>query len=524
MFKKITAIVLSLACAGTAALSLTSCKGGDADGSGKTKVSILWMEGGGTPYQEDWLALKEIQERANVKLDMQVVPGKDYGQKKSIVLASGEIPDLLTNCWPAEMSSYAKDGVLLPVSDHLDKLPNLKEILEDPEWDLGDTVKDISEADGKFYVLPAMNKTLKNSQCFIIREDIFNKNGIAIPKTYEELHQAMKQLKQIYPESLGTGDLYNGAQIMSFVAEAFDTKGGFSIPWGYVYDYKTKEWYYAPTSDRYKQLLTFMRSMYDDGCLDPEAFTQDSSQWGQKVSNSQYFVFPSNSGPSEAKSQEKKLKELGIEDAKCTALLPLEGPTGIRAVKPSSKNQGGMAMPASVAKKSSFDKIMEFCDWLYYSEEGALLTTIGVEGVTYDIVDGEYQFKPEINTATNPDGTVSLGKDMGINLMGINTLVPDRRPESATKMGADPDQYAFQQAIIDGDMIPKDDPIVKFTTEQSDRAKLLITTLNDYTNQMFMKYMFGKEDLSTWDTFVSECEKKGCNELLEIVKEAWANN
>jgi len=517
MFKKIMSAVLSVSCAATAMLSLTSC--GEKGDDEQTTISMLWMEGGGTPYQEDWAVIKEIEKRQNVKLDLQVVPGKDYAQKKSIVLASGDIPDLLVNCWPAEMSAYSKDGLILPVSDYLDKLPNLNKILT--EWDLDDTIANISEADGKFYILPAMNKTLKNSQCFAIREDIFNKHNIPIPTTYEELYQAMKKLKEIYPESLGTGDLYGGAMILSFLAEAFNTKGGYSIPFGYVYDYDKEEWYFAPCSDRYKELLTYMNKMYNDGCLDPEAFTQDGTQYGQKVHNSQYFVFPVN-GPKEAKGEERKLRELGITDAKVTALYPLAGPTGTRAVKPSSKNQGGMAIPATAAKKKNFDKLLEFCDWLYYSEEAAILTTIGIEGDTYDIVDGKYQLKPEVSTINNPEGTINLGKDKGIGLMGLNTLVPDILPEEITLLQADADQYEFEKYIQDNNMIPLDDPIVKMTPEQSDRAKLLITTLNDYTKQMHMKYIFGKESLDTWDTFVEECKNKNCDELMEIVEEAWA--
>ena len=70
-------------------------------------------------------------------------------------------------------------------------------------------------------------------------------------------------------------------------------------------------------------------------------------------------------------------------------------------------------------------------------------------------------------------------------------------------------------------MTTPDDPIVKFTDEQTERTQLLITTLNDYTGQMIVKFIFGQESLDNWDSYVEECRKKGSDELMQIVNEAW---
>ncbi|MEI0736314.1 hypothetical protein VQ056_05980 [Paenibacillus sp. JTLBN-2024] len=36
---------------------------------------------------------------------------------------------------------------------------------------------------------------------WLYREDVFKKHNLAVPKTYEELHQVLKKLKELYPES-----------------------------------------------------------------------------------------------------------------------------------------------------------------------------------------------------------------------------------------------------------------------------------------------------------------------------------
>jgi putative aldouronate transport system substrate-binding protein len=420
------------------------------------------------------------------------------------------------------MGQFAMDGLILPVSDHLDKLPNLSRIIK--EWDLADTIDDISEMDGKFYVLPDLRKNLANTQCFAYREDIFDELGIPAPDTYEDLFNALKELKKAYPDSLGTGELYHGQLMMCFIAEAFGTNGGYSLPWGYSYKFDTKEWYYAPTSDEYKSFLMYMRKLYDNGGLDPEAFIQDTQQYNQKVLNGKYMVIPLTYGPGSAVGETTKLQALGNPNAKFTALKPLAGPTGIRAVKPSAYCQGGIAMPANIVKRDDFDEVMKFCDEFYYNEEFAVISRIGFEGITYDKVDGKVVMRDTVKTANNPTGTVELQKDYGINTLGLKTQAPDLIPEEIIKLTLRPEDYEYSKYLVENDLIPLDDPIIKFTAEQKETSKLLITTLNDYTSEMRMKFIFAKESFDNWDKYVAECDAKGVPKLMEIVNKAWKEN
>ena len=50
------------------------------------KVSILFSDNAGSPYNANWALIKEVEKLKNVKLDVQVVPASDYAAKKSIVM------------------------------------------------------------------------------------------------------------------------------------------------------------------------------------------------------------------------------------------------------------------------------------------------------------------------------------------------------------------------------------------------------------------------------------------------------
>ena len=512
--KKITALVMV-----AIMLMLVGCT--KKETNEKTKISILFSEGASAPFKKDWLIVDEIEKRQNVELDIQVVPASDYAAKRSIVLASQDIPDILANTWAGQVSQYANDGLMLPISDYLDKMPNLKRIIK--EWNLESTIDDISELDGKFYVLPAFEKEPVSTNGFAIRQDILEKHGLKEPTTYDELADLLLELKKLYPNSLGLGDIYNGNLLMSFTASCFGTKGGYSLPYGYTYDSDKKQWYFAPTSEQYKELLTYFNKLYKSGCLDMEGFTQDSGQFKQKIANSQYLIVPA-SGQTSAEEYTNLLRDMGNKEAKFKMLYPLAGPHGLRKGKPCSRYVGGVAMPASVAKRKDFDKILSFVDWLYYSEEAAILSKLGKEGVTYEKDGDNYKMKDDIKTVYNVNGTKELVRDFGMSNNGLQTLVADLVPRNMMRLIEPIEMEQDKKYLIDNDMVDYDDPLVKFTVEQTEEAKLLYTTLNDYTNTMMMKFIYGEESFDNWDKYENKCKKLGSDKLISLVKKAWSNN
>ena len=516
--KKRSIIAVMLSAVTMVSLS-TGCNKEADDGS--TKVSMLLSDSASAPFNEEWQVLKEIKEKKNVVLDVQVVPASEYATKRSVVMASGEIPDILTNTWANQVGQYALDGIMLPVSDYLDKMPNLKKIITD--WKLEETIEDITEMDGKFYVLPSFEKEPAATNTFGIRKDVFEKHNIPYPETYEDLFNALVKLKELYPETLGIGDLYNGKLLLSFVASSFGTKGGYSLPYGYCYNYDKKEWYFAPTSEEYKKLLTYLNRLYNAGCIDPEAFTQDSGQFKQKVLNEKYFVVPTFNQTS-ADNYAMELNGLGNTDAEFEVLYPLAGPDGIRKGKPCGRYSGGLAMPSSVAERKDVDKVLDFVDWLYYSEEAALMSTIGIEGLTYTKDADGYAINSNILTVNNPSGTKDLMKEFGFGTHGFATLVSENVPEGVRELVLPKDELERKKHIIENDMVDKDDPTIKFTQEQSEKAKLLYTSLNDYTNTMIVKFIYGEESLENWDAYVEKCRNLGSDELIELVNKAWHEN
>ena len=508
-------MVLAVALLGGITAGCTGCST-ENDNSKPVEISILYSDIASAPFNENWEAIQYIEKTQNVKLKVQSVPGSDFAAKRSVILSSGTIPDLVSSTWANQVNQYAIDGILLPVSDYMDKFPNLRKILD--SWNMPGLVKDISEKDGKFYIMPSLVKEPYSASGFMIRKDIMEKHGLQKPETYEELLALTVKLKELYPNSLGIGDEDKGKVLMSFVASAFDTKGGYSLPYGYTYDSSKKEWYFAPTSDRYKELLTYLNRMYQAGVLDPEAFTQNITQFKQKIINEQYLIAPAG-GRTTAENYTKYLQDAGVS-GEFEMLYPLAGPTGIRRGKPVSYQNGGTIIPAKLKDSKKFDRVLSFADWLYYSEESALVSTIGLEGVTYDRTDGEIILKPEIYTPNTPTGTKNIKTDFGFGLPGLSSAAEGLVDDSILSLVKGEAFVKDKRYIVDQGMVEMDDPAVGFSQEQMQEVKLLTTNLNDYTGTMIVKFIFGEEPFDRWDEYVEKCRSLGADHLIEIVRSA----
>ena len=477
--------------------------------------SMLYADNATYPLKKDWLVLQEIEKRTNVKLDLQVVPDSDYQEKRKILMSSGSMPDIITHTYAEQASEFATNNVLLPISDYMNQMPNLTERIS--RWNLQSEWEQLKELDGKVYVAQGFYEKPEQTIQLGIRSDLLTEQNISTPESYEQLYEAMKKIKEKHPETLGLSDRAKGDLILCMISRAFNTNAGYSLPNGYTYDYSTQSWVFAPTSEQYKEMLVFLNKLYNEGLLDPEAFTQDTNQFKQKLFNGKAVAAGLWLGEETNFTTEIKGAS-GNQAAVFEPILPLAGPRGTRATKSASRLNRGFTISNKVADKPYRDQLLKFVDWFYFSDEGITLTSWGAEGITYQMNNGKKELLPEISTARNPGGTKLMTKDFGTNTNSFQIVVD---PEYRDFVKTD-SRLAFDKALIEGNMIPKDDPILKFTSDELEQQKLLASTLKDYYKEMTSKFIFGQASIETdWDKFVKECSNKKVDELMKLVNTAW---
>ncbi len=480
------------------------------------EFTMLYSDHPNYPYKSDWLLWKAIKDATNVTLKLTIVPMSDYTQKRSLLISSGQAPEIITKTYPGQEIPFVSSGAILPISDYIDQMPNFSR--EVKEWGLQDLINSLKQADGKFYVLPGLHEINVSDYALAIRQDIFDKNNIPIPKSWDDLESALKKLKEIYPNITPFSDRWQGNALLNVAAPTFGVAGGWGAGNG-MYYYKDKDQFgFYPITDDYKNMLTYFNKLVKEGLLDPASFTQTDDQAVQKFVTGKSFVIMTNTQEIERMKTQMD-QTLGKGNYKVTRILPLAGPKG--AVMPDSRLENGIMISAKAKDDPNFPQLLKFVDWLWYSEEGQTLTKWGVEGVTYQKVNGKFQLMPDVNYMNlNPSGTKNLQKDYGFS-GGVFCLLYGGPKDLAESMMTEEVKNYTNEVNNTFKYLPPAPPVL-FNESQREQANMLSQPLMDYVSQMTLKFITGVASIDKdWDSYVQQCKSKGSDQLTKLTNDVY---
>jgi len=490
------------------------------------EFTMLYSDHPNYPYKSDWLLWKAIKDATNVSLKLTIVPMSDYNQKRSLLISSGQAPEIIPKTYPGQEIPFVSSGAILPVSDYIDQMPNFSREIK--EWGLQNDINSLKQADGKFYVLPLLHQTYTMQYSLAIRQDIFEKNNIPIPNTWDELESALKKLKELYPNSIPMSDRWQGKAL---IGEALPT---FGVPiagsdglfdWTQtstvLYNSSKDDWEFYPTSQEYKDMLTYFNRLVKEGLLDPASFTQTDDQAIQKFVTGKSFVIMTNT--QEIQNMINRMNEtLGQGNFKVTQILPLAGPKG--GVIAGNRLENGIMISSKAKDDPNFPQLLKFVDWLWYSEAGQTLTRWGVEGVTYQKVNGKFQLMPDVNYMNlNPSGTKSLQKDYGFS-GGVFCLLYGGPKDLAESMMT-PEVANFENQVNTQRKLLPVAPPVPFTESQREQANMLSQPIGDYVEQMMLKFITGVASIDKdWNSYVQQVNSKGVDQLVKLTNDVYQSS
>ncbi|MEK5058365.1 extracellular solute-binding protein [Paenibacillus shunpengii] len=476
-------------------------------------LSIMYNDNPAYPIKQDWTLFKKITEITGVTLQPTIVPMSDYSQKRSLLISSGDAPLIIPKTYPGEEAPFVASGAALPVSDYVDLMPNYKDKVE--KWGLEDELEGLKQEDGKYYVLPGLHEAVWPDYTLIVRTDIFEKHNIAIPTTWDELYTALKQLKEEYPDSIPFSDRFKFNSTLSIAAMGFGTKAGWGFGNGLTFKEDQDQFVYTATTPEYKEMLEYFNKLVEEGLLDKESFTQDDDQAVQKFVSGKSFVINGNS-QTVVMHRSDMDKTLGKDNYSISKITVPGGPAG--QLMSGSRLENGVMISSKALESENFKAIMQFIDWLYYSDEGQEFAKWGIEGETFTKENGVRKLVDDINyNGLNPEGTQDLRIDHGFSggvfaYGGATELLHSMFSEEELKFQNDMKEVK--------EVIPAEPPI-PYSVEERERVTLLSTPLKDYTDQNTFKFILGERDLSEFDTFVSELESQGVSQYLEIANETY---
>lgn len=467
-------------------------------------LKILTQDQANSAWKEAEKALlwEWLEEQTGVHFEVESYTAEELKNKLPLIMATpDDMPDLFIRCdfSSADVLNYGQGGQLLQLDDLIEEYgPNIQECFETLDYAYGATVS----ADGKIYSLPAFNNSF-TAVTGAINTKFLDNVDMEVPTTFGELYEVFKAI-QAHGDANGDGIQGNeicwSGTTSSFRRTAHVYAGiNCYWPWkGCIFDAVDDEVYFVPTSDRYKELLTWLNKFYEEGMIDQEVFTQTSDEFKAKKAEDIVFLKNDVYDPEAADWN-------GIEGDMWNVPFTLnEGETPIVTL--------GAPYQTDIGAISAYTEYPEVCmlvlDYLF-TEEASMVSFYGQEGIDYKVVSED----PFILEST----VEGYGLTSGLSPILTSRWVRDewRQPVTtelkaqARKLNEEYGVFAFQNYL-------------KFTAEESDTINVISADLGLFCDDYFVGFVNGTYDIEKdWDKFVKECESMKVDELTAIYQAAY---
>lgn len=334
-----------------------------------TKITVMTTSD--FPERDKTVVIQELSSRTGIDVRLMEIPNQMIGEKLKVLISSKTLPDVVfTAMDPHDLNKLGVQGLFAPINKYVDQLPNFKRIFVDDKEN-SKIFKSWKASDGNLYLYPKFEISRDVNHGFMFRKDIFDKNGIKEWTNTEEFYQALKKLKEIYPDSIPYA-----SKTQTVIFENWSSSWGLNGFKPY-YNQEEKVWKLSTVDDKYKDMLDFMRKLYVEKLMDPEFLTATQANWTEKMTQGEKsFVTFDWIGRLDMFYEQAKAT---TPDYNLRYAYPV-GPTG-QVVK--LKN----IIPISAIVKNGNELLsLKLMDYLL-SPSGAELMTLGVLGKTYEIDD-----------------------------------------------------------------------------------------------------------------------------------------
>jgi len=477
-----------------------------------------------------------LENKFNVKFNWDIISMDGAKEKRQISLASGVFPDayILTayidQFSQSDLLKYGKQGVFQPLNDLIEQFaPNIKAAMEkDPKLKALNTAPD-----GNIYGLVAY------SECFHcsypnkmwVNTKWLQRLGLAMPKTTTEFKEMLRAFKQNDP---------NGNGLLDEVPLSGSTEdfGVHIVPYlmnGFIYDDDRNYLYMnngkvdtAANKPQWKEGIAYIKSLYDEGLIDPGAFIQNAEALKKAGDNANADILGAAAAMHPAIFVSERTKDYA-------PLPPLAGPYASYATFASGGiSPGAKFVITNKASKEAQIALIRMIDYMY-TPEGQTIAQSGLESVGWrKPLAGEVALDegldPKFATLIPIESTEQ--KNTGWSGMA-HFYMPREYRDSwvASKDIYAPDGY--ERRLIEATLLYEGhEPDEMFPvwniwldSAQADEVGMLSTNLMNYIDQSMLQFITGNLDLDRdWNTYVSGLENMQVDRFIEIMQKAYDQN
>lgn len=455
---------------------------------------------------KDNVTMQTLLEEANMQFTYQSVMGSDLLEKRNLLLSSGEYPDIFLKSGFSitDLDKYGKQGIFIPLEDLIKEYaPNLTAKLDELNgWDY------LTSGDGHIYSLPEIGRQGGAVTTYWMNKKWLDNLNLTEPTNLDELYNVLKEFKE--KDANGNGDPNDEIAITGTDV----VKPDLLLPYfGIGYDYASKtavindQLTYIPTDDVFKQYISYITKLYQEGILDKNVFTQKHEQQGAIGQSADVLGSFFDAGAFLTVGRDNDDDYIALtpfEDGK----YPLN--TGVT--------------PGTLVITDACENPEVVIAWFdqFYSEDGGIKALLGLEGKTWK---------------KNDDGTWEwiTGQGYGDDIAAVRSSStiqgaanhPSVWPEFwYDKMSAaiDPDEVylnAERAKIAAKGAVPL--PNMRYNDDDAMTIATLKADIDAFIDQYVAQVATGALELdSSWEEYITTLKNMGASDLTDIYKKAFS--
>ncbi len=185
-----------------------------------------------------------------------------------------------------------------------------------------------------------------------------------------------------------------------------------------------------------------------------------------------------------------------------------------------SRAASGFMLSSEAAENPNFLALLQFADWLYYSDQGLEFAKFGVEGTTFT-KDGETRtLAADVDwNGVNPAGTKKLNADFGFS-NGVWSLANGSTDSLISGLNTEA-ANTFVESMSDKEELPLT-PTAPLDEMQQEQVTLWQSALNDSVTQNTAAFIVGKRPMSEWDAWMTELKGLNVDQYVDTYNQALA--
>ncbi|RXZ79874.1 extracellular solute-binding protein [Paenibacillaceae bacterium] len=449
---------------------------------------------GGVPFapREEDVHRQLLENAVNIDLQMTVPQAGEDITKLNTLLASGDIPDLIFFNDRSQAIQYYNDGMVAPLDDYLNDYPRLMDHFTEDQWAA-------LKYQGSTIGTPGL-ELVSGIAGWWIRNDWLQNLNLSVPTTTDELFEVMKAFTFDDPDQNGKNDTYGFVGGVPKDGDISNTLvqglGLNAIMWlfgvnPHKVDVENGQLVNHNTDPRMKEAVSYINRMVTEKVIDPDWVTiSDAAQRGEKIEKGKVGIVVNDW---RMMDDPTKLYEVSGEKPDWISIPPVKGPSGEQILGELAFQNNLWAVSTLAAKDpEKVKRILAMLEFWYTDEESYPTFSYGDKDIFW-----EYNDKNEVVRLSPEKEVVDAMKHT------IHYKLPRRADDAAYYNFKQPELTGgVHQTNIQHSISPK--PSVFLVPEESDS---LYQDRKKYVNEMLLRFIYGREPIENWDTYVQTLEK-----------------